>query len=125
MAELSGEGTLQAGGQSRSPQEIAEEAELKERQEKAAKWLEEKWDTEDKRCPICRSINWGLSDVVELRKFHNGAILLNDRVYPVFLLICNVCGYTMTFNAQIAGIVTNPAASSSETQEEGRAGKGP
>jgi predicted nucleic-acid-binding Zn-ribbon protein len=123
MAELSGEGTLQAGGQSRSDREIAEEAELNERQAKAAKWLEEKWTT-DKNCPICRSINWGISDVVELRKFHNGMLVLNDRLYPVFLVICNVCGYTLTFNAQIAEIITSPAAPSPEAQDKERAGDG-
>jgi hypothetical protein len=121
MAELSGEGTLSVGGQPESSWDVvkkAEEARLADRRSKAAKWLNEKWIVEDKRCPICHSQSWIISDIVELRQFHDGALRLNDSVYPIFMNICSVCGYSMVFNAAIAGIITTPAAPQPGSQED-------
>jgi hypothetical protein len=121
MVEMSGEGHLGIG---LGAQEALFETGEEERRRKAAEWLTQRWTAEDKRCPICQSIDWGISDVVELRPFHDGAIRLNDSVYPVFMLICNVCGYSRAFNAIIAGVITSPEPSkpgtSAYTGEQGQ-----
>ena len=38
-----------------------------EQRERAARWLAQKWTAKYKRCPICESNNWQVSEVAELR----------------------------------------------------------
>jgi len=70
--------------------------------ERAMEWLNKHWNT-PKSCPICKNNNWGASDsVLEVREFHQGYLVYGRPVYPLFLVTCNTCGYTMFFNALVA-----------------------
>ena len=63
---------------------------------------------QDKQCPICKNNNWAVGDkLAELREFHQGGLTIGGQVYPLVTLTCNVCGYTLLFNAMRAGLV-NP-----------------
>ena len=105
MVEMHGEATLSAGESSWDIVKRAEEARDLERSNLIAHWMATRWTASDKRCPICTSEQWSHSAVVELRRFRFGGIAVNDMVYPVFLIICGVCGYSMPINAVVAGVV--------------------
>jgi hypothetical protein len=77
-------------------------------QQRAMAWLNEHWSAPDKRCPICNQLQWSTSEVVEVRPFSGGGLVVGGPVYPTFMLICGVCGYTRLFNAAIAGILDPP-----------------
>lgn len=81
--------------------------------ERGMAWLNKHWQGQ-KACPICRSNVWSLSDSsVEIREFHGGNLVIGGSLYPLFFVACNICGYTMFFNAVIAGLV-----SAESTQDE-------
>jgi len=74
--------------------------------ERAAEWLNKHWQG-PKICPICQSNNWVFSEsLVEIRPYHGGQIFVGGTLYPLFLLICGVCGYTVLFNAIVAGLIS-------------------
>lgn len=82
---------------------------------KAKHWLNSKW-TQPHNCPICGSDKWSIpEELVELRQFYHGSIVMGGGVYPNIVVICTVCGYTFFMNAVIAGLVD----SKSEDKEEG------
>ncbi len=89
-------------------------------------WLNQKWRGQ-KLCFICGSNNWGISDKpVEIREFHAGGLVVGGPVYPAVMVICNVCGYTLLFNALVPGILprnepAKPAASSTPASPATRA----
>lgn len=57
-------------------------------------------------CPWCREIKWSImDDVVEIRPFSGGSLNIGVAVYPCVMLLCNVCGYSMLFNAIQVGVV--------------------
>ena len=85
--------------------------------ERAMEWLNKHWNT-PKACPICSNNNWGISEsVVEVREFHQGHVLYGGPIYPLFLVMCNTCAYTIFFNALLAGFTfeQNPT---DETKKE-------
>ena len=68
-------------------------------------WLNTRWKGH-KQCPICHSNDWNLSPKpVEIREFSGGGLHVGGPVYPLVNITCNVCGYTLLFNAIIAGLV--------------------
>ena len=74
--------------------------------DKAAKWINEQWKG-SKRCPICESNDWIISDkAFELREYSGGNIVAGGALYPLVCLTCKVCGYSMFFNAIISNLVT-------------------
>ncbi|HEX3842665.1 MAG TPA: hypothetical protein VHU85_17875 [Acidimicrobiales bacterium] len=79
-----------------------------EQRARAADWLNTKWLNVTKQCPICISNQWSVSEVVEVRPYTGGGLALGGPVYPTFMVICGVCGYTMFFNAIIAGVLQSP-----------------
>lgn len=73
--------------------------------DKIANWLNKNW-TREKLCPICSNNNWTISDTVfELRAFHGGGLVVGGSVYPAVGVVCNVCAYTLFFNAIKVGLV--------------------
>ncbi len=72
--------------------------------ERAMEWLGKNWHT-PKACAICQSNNWIISDsLVALHQLFADGLLRSGRpLYPVFLVTCGVCGYTLLFNSVIAG----------------------
>jgi predicted nucleic-acid-binding Zn-ribbon protein len=68
-------------------------------------WLNKNWDT-PKTCPICKHNNWSVSKSLSLlpRRVID-AMESPNLVFPVFLVTCGTCGYTMFFNALVAGFM--------------------
>ena len=88
---------------------VAAQAAIKEEQRaRATDWLNKKWLNVTKQCPICISNQWSVSEVVEVRPYTGGGLSLGGPVYPTFMVICGTCGYTMFFNAIIAGVLQSP-----------------
>jgi hypothetical protein len=78
----------------------------KEKQAKAIKWLEEKWKNDNRKCEVCGSTHWTLIDeIVSPVVFSNSRIMLGSNIYPHFMITCNKCGNSKTFNAIISGIL--------------------
>jgi predicted nucleic-acid-binding Zn-ribbon protein len=68
--------------------------------QKAIDWIRKNW-TKPTECPICGSDNWGIGpQIVEVRGLNP-----DSPVYPKFFVFCQKCGYTIFFNAVIAGLV--------------------
>lgn len=72
--------------------------------QRALDWLEQKWRG-DRRCPVCQTNQWSIGDVVEVRPFTGGGLTIGGPLYPLFFVTCVNCGYTLTFNALISGVV--------------------
>ena len=75
--------------------------------EKVVEWLNTQWKG-NKVCPICKNNAWTVSEKpAEVREFHGGSLVVggSGSVYPLFLVTCNKCGYTVLFNAIVAGFV--------------------
>ncbi len=66
--------------------------------EKASQWLAEK--VGDLKCPVCAHEDWVIGDLMArlYSKMPSGIS------YPVVVLICQHCAYTMAFNALLIGI---------------------
>lgn len=79
-----------------------------EQSKRAVAYLNEKWSTAHS-CPICTANDWNVSEIVELRPFTGGNLVVGGAVYPLLQVVCNNCGYTLLLNAIIAGLV-GPAA---------------
>jgi predicted nucleic-acid-binding Zn-ribbon protein len=67
-------------------------------------WLNTKWKGA-KQCPICHSNDWNLSPrLVEVREYSGGSLDLGKPVFALVNITCNVCGYTLLFNAVVVGL---------------------
>ena len=67
-------------------------------------WLtEHSWELP--QCPVSKTSNWQLApNLVEFRQYHGGSmVVIGTKVYPAAMVICTDCGYTMFFNAVVAG----------------------
>jgi hypothetical protein len=85
--------------------------------ERAAAWVRDNWKL-PATCAICGSNNWQISDVYEMRRFREGAIVIggSQPVLPVFPVTCNVCGNTIFINAVVSGVVA-PSKAASESPD--------
>lgn len=75
-----------------------------EERRRAAGWLDQKW-TGDRTCPICKVNSWTVTEVMELRPFEGGGLVVGGGVFPIFQVICNNCGHAYTFNALVGKVV--------------------
>jgi predicted nucleic-acid-binding Zn-ribbon protein len=83
--------------------------------ERGMEWLNKKWNT-PKACPICTQNNWAVSESLALApRLVQERVEVGGVVYPLFLVTCSTCGYTMFFNALVAGFL--PSASEEEKKE--------
>ena len=70
-------------------------------------WLDEHWQG-SRACPICGNARWGFGpDLVEVRNFNGSRRSLGEEesVYPLVLVFCSTCTYTVFFNALVIGAV--------------------
>jgi hypothetical protein len=74
-----------------------------EQNERAADWVADKW--RNPLCPVCQQNVWQIGDLVELRPFTGGDLVLGGPLYPMLQVICGNCAHTVLFNAVLAGIV--------------------
>jgi len=82
----------------------------KVRQDKILQFLNDKWKPPG-RCPVCGKTVWNVSDTVfEVREYHEGSLVTRGTAVaaPVVMATCGNCGYTLFFNALVAGIVEQP-----------------
>jgi C4-type Zn-finger protein len=73
------------------------------RRDAAAEWVRKTSTRAGRQCPVCSESVWTVTDVQEVRPFSglDGAGL----VIPVFLLVCDNCGFCRMFNAMRAGLI--------------------
>jgi hypothetical protein len=69
------------------------------------------WTGSAKNCPICGSNKWFLGDhVVESPIINQEFRGFGSTAYPAVLLISELCGYTIYFNAVILGVTSRRSA---------------
>ena len=76
-----------------------------EQRQKAADWVNQHWAKKD--CPFHGPTNWQLEPVMgEVRTFSGGTLVLGPgTLFPLIVLTCSVCGYSVFVNAVVAGLV--------------------
>jgi rubrerythrin len=85
--------------------------------EKVRQWINE-YTAAPQFCPVCNHSDWLLLDKVwELREFRAVPAAItaweaarSPSVLPVVALMCNVCGYTIFFNAFAVRAVSRPTS---------------
>lgn len=86
--------------------DVAPSKSLEERREekrgKALSYIRERFP-EPPPCAMGHQTNWIVTDPVQLYPVESGPF--GPVSYPVFQLVCPVCGYTMLFNAVVAGVL--------------------
>ncbi len=74
---------------------------------KVTAWLDEHWKG-NRVCPICGGTHWGTgAELVEVRNFRDAHRYIGDEetAYPLIVVFCETCSYTMLFSAIRAGLV--------------------
>ena len=75
--------------------------------EKALAWIEDNW-VGKKECAICGNSGWLMGEVVgEMRHLNNSSRWMPNfgSSYPMIVLSCENCGYTLLFNAIVLGLM--------------------
>lgn len=80
----------------------------REKQEKALKWVKEKWVN---ACECCGSRNWSLAD--DLVMFTG-----EGNIYPHILIICINCANSKLFNAVVMGVVVEKIKDKEKKKEK-------
>ena len=71
----------------------------------AIAWLNKHWHG-NRLCPVCGHNSWTVSDeLVEIRPFKGGAMVLGGALFPLMVVTCTTCGHTLLFNAVVVGLV--------------------
>ena len=78
-----------------------------QRAEVALRWLKDMWKT-PQICPICSVTNWTVGNVLELRPYNHGNLIIGGEVFPISPVTCLNCGYTFFLNGIISKAVVNP-----------------
>lgn len=78
----------------------------KEKQEKALKWLNEKWENDKRACECCGNKEWQLAkDLVMPPRFEGDNLVIWGNCYPHLLITCLNCGNSKLFSAVLSGVV--------------------
>ena len=86
-------------------------SELKIDKKQAQEWLSEKW-TAPTVCPISGDNNWAIADdFVQPMRYTGGGLTIGGPGYPVVMVICATCGYTLLFNAVVMGLLGDSSGS--------------
>ena len=73
--------------------------------EKVRAWIDEHWKGQ-RECPICENSRWRIGNMVgEVQQFGGDDRFVEEPVYPLVLVTCATCGYTLLFNAAVIGVV--------------------
>lgn len=89
-------------------EETTEQRQQREQAERdqAAQFLETRWLSTARACPICGTSGWETSPVYEARPFTGAEqqIGVAGSMLPFFTVTCHACGYFHTFSAVAAGL---------------------
>jgi predicted nucleic-acid-binding Zn-ribbon protein len=73
----------------------------------ALAWLNERWTI--KVCPFHGPTNWEVGEVmIQTLPYIGGGVSIGGPTYPLLVVTCSQCGYTVLVNAIKAGIVEAP-----------------
>lgn len=74
--------------------------------DKVSAWLGAKWKALH-NCPISGDNNWSIADhiVQSMTYVRGGGLAIGGPGYPVVMVVCLSCGYTLFFNAVVMGLV--------------------
>lgn len=75
------------------------------RRDAAAEWIRKKSTRAGQQCPVCQTSVWTVTDVQEVRPFARVEAAGGGLVIPVFLLVCDNCGFCRMFNAIKSGMI--------------------
>lgn len=84
-----------------------------------ARFIETKWKHGE--CPVCAVNSWQVgTDIGEMSvsDIYASDIVAAGTIYPLFPIFCTNCGYTLLFNAQVAGLVGANAGPEAEIERE-------
>ncbi len=76
------------------------------RRDAAAEWIRKRSTPAGRQCPVCSKSVWTVTDVQEVRPFAQLDAAAGGLVIPVFLLVCDNCGFCRMFNAMKAGVIS-------------------
>ena len=79
---------------------------------KAQQWLRTRWPNGN--CPFHGPTQWQVGDILVQTMIYaegGGIILGGGPVYPLLLITCTQCGYTVFVNAIVAGVIAQDTAS--------------
>jgi predicted nucleic-acid-binding Zn-ribbon protein len=98
---------------------VKDEERVQGERRRALAWMTEKWVGE-RTCPICQTNNWTIGDIVELRPYEGGNLIVGSTrgLFPAFQVICDYCGYTHLVNAAKSGVVRIEEYKSENTSDE-------
>lgn len=84
---------------------------LQQERDRAIAWISEKW--KQRYCPICGESSWTVDNVVEVRQFEMGNIVIggDSTIFPLVPIVCDNCGYTFFINALRSKTIARPAGS--------------
>lgn len=71
--------------------------------DKVVAWLKLWWHNQT--CPICGNAGFSISEELVQTVSYPDAAVSRGAGYPMVMLICNSCGYTLLFNAVKMGLV--------------------
>ncbi len=63
-------------------------------------WIADRW--RHGPCPVCEANSWAPN--LRIGQIENEATFSVGETFPVLLIFCTECGYTLSINARIAGI---------------------
>jgi hypothetical protein len=69
-----------------------------------AAWKENHWHHGP--CPVCGNEAWETGP--RIAYFNNDQTPIDGTSYPVLLIYCAVCGYTISISARVAGLRPRP-----------------
>lgn len=83
--------------------------------ERLSKWFRDKW--KHGPCPVCTTDNWLIN--AKISQIFNEQTLQDGSSFPVVLIVCSNCGYTIPINSRIAQVRIEDAPDEEATQAEG------
>jgi hypothetical protein len=87
------------------PVKREETEEAKVDKAKVRDWLQKHW-TGLTSCPISNDNSWTISDyLVQPMTYAAGGLRLGGPGYPMVMVICSTCGYTVFFNAVVMNLL--------------------
>jgi C4-type Zn-finger protein len=75
------------------------------RRDTAAEWIRKKSTPAGRQCPVCQTSVWTVTDVQEVPPLARVVAAADGLVIPVFLLVCDNCGFCRMFNAIKSGVL--------------------